>query len=79
MSGKKLLGKVVKISSKNTISVEVERIFNHKLYKKVLRRKTKYLVHDPENKAIVGDVVYIIESRPISKLKRWSLFEICKI
>ncbi|MBF8246635.1 MAG: 30S ribosomal protein S17 [Rickettsia sp.] len=76
MAIQKLLGKVVKISSSKTIAVEVERVFSHEIYRKILRKKSKYLVHDAENIAKLGDSVYIVASRPISKLKKWSLLKI---
>jgi small subunit ribosomal protein S17 len=59
-----------------TIVVSVERRFAHPLYGKQVTRHKKYYAHDEENQARVGDVVKIVETRPLSKLKRWRLVEI---
>lgn len=67
------VGRVIKLSGMNTISVLVEALKRHPLYGKVVRRSNKYLVHDPESSAVVGDVVTIMECRPISKNKSWRL------
>ena len=55
----------------NTTIVEVARKFAHPLYKKYITKTKKYYAHDPNNSCKVGDMVSIIESKPISKLKRW--------
>ncbi|MFN3534671.1 MAG: 30S ribosomal protein S17 [Desulfatiglandales bacterium] len=73
---KKLIGVVVGRKMDKTASVLVERLVLHGKYKKYVRRRKKYLVHDPLNQSQVGDKVKIIESRPISKRKRWQLLEI---
>ena len=59
-----------------TIVVRVERRVRHPLYGKVIKKATKFHAHDEENKARVGDVVRIMESRPLSKMKRWRLVEV---
>ena len=69
-----LKGKVVKNKSEKTIIVDVESTYMHKKYKKFLRKNKKYAVHDEENVSKIGDVVQIIESRPISKTKKFVLF-----
>ncbi len=69
-----LKGKVVKNKSEKTIIVDVESTYMHKKYKKFLRKNKKYAVHDEENVSKIGDVVKIIESRPISKTKKFVLF-----
>jgi small subunit ribosomal protein S17 len=69
-------GTVVSDAMDKTIVVKVDMIKAHRKYKKVVRRSTKFHVHDAENSAKVGDVVRIIETRPLSKLKRWRLAEI---
>ena len=69
-----LKGKVVKNKSEKTIIVDVESIYMHKKYKKYLRKNKKYAVHDHENVSKIGDIVKIIESRPISKTKKFILF-----
>ena len=66
-----LVGNVVSDKTDKTITVEVERRFKHPMYKKYIKRNDKYAAHDPANTHKVGDRVRIIESRPISKTKRW--------
>ncbi|MCJ7588283.1 MAG: 30S ribosomal protein S17 [Candidatus Aminicenantes bacterium] len=61
---------------KKTVTVLVERQVRHPLYKKTIRRRKKFMVHDEYEKCKVGDVVRIIETRPISKMKRWRVLEI---
>ncbi len=76
-SGKKeFIGKVVSDKMDKTVVVAVERYVPHPLYKKRVKKTTKFYAHDEENKCKVGDVVRIRESRPISKLKRWVVVEI---
>ena len=70
---KQRLGVVVSKSGDKSIVVLVERRKQHPLYKKVVRQFKKYHVHDEKNEAKVGDRVEIVETRPISKLKRWRL------
>ena len=70
MPKKVLTGVVVSDKMQKTVTVLVERQFPHPLYGKVIKRSKKYLAHDPEEKYKLGDVVEIIESRPISKRKR---------
>ena len=59
-----------------SIVVRVDRTMRHPLYKKVIRRNKKYMAHDQENTGKVGDVVRIMECRPISRQKRWRLVEV---
>ncbi len=73
---KKLSGVVVGTGMEKTVVVLVNRLKKHKTYTKFIKRYSKYLVHDPQNRCQVGDKVKIIESRPISKRKRWQLIEI---
>ncbi|NLD39476.1 MAG: 30S ribosomal protein S17 [Desulfatiglans sp.] len=73
---RKLTGVVVGTKMDKTIVVMVSRLKKHSTYNKFIRRQTKYLVHDPKNICQEGDRVRIIESRPISRLKRWHLVEI---
>ena len=70
---KKLSGVVVSDKMDKTVAVLVERVTKHRIYKKIIRRKKKYLAHDPENRCKIGDKVSIIESRPLSKCKRWQV------
>ncbi len=69
-------GVVISSAMDKTIVVKVDTIKAHTKYKKVVRRSVKFRAHDPENKAHVGDVVRIVETRPISKTKNWRLAEI---
>ena len=66
-----LSGVVISANSNKTIIVDVTRRIKHKLYKKIIRRTKKYHAHDENNEFNVGDNVSIIESKPISKLKKW--------
>ena len=59
-----------------TIIVEVTRLEQHPQFKKTIKRKVKYSVHDEKNEAKIGDKVRIIEMRPLSKTKRWSLVKV---
>ena len=69
-----LSGVVVSSNSNKTIVVKVTRRVRHKLYKKIISRSKKYHVHDENNSFKIGDVVSIIETKPISKLKTWSVY-----
>jgi small subunit ribosomal protein S17 len=66
-------GKVVSATKDKTIVVRVDTVKMHPRYKKVIRRSTRLHAHDETNEAKVGDVVLIVETRPLSKLKRWRL------
>ena len=68
-----LSGTVVSSNSNKTITVDVVRRIKHKLYKKIIRQTKKYHAHDEKNEFSVGDSVTIIESKPISKLKKWKV------
>lgn len=74
----KLQGVVVRESKSKTARVEVVSIVNHPVYKKRMRRHAEYLVHDENNTLQKGDSVEIFLSRPISKLKRWSLVRVIR-
>jgi len=76
MARKRFVGTVVSDKMNKTRVVIVERRFPHPLYKKVIKRRSKFYVHDENNISHVGDKVLIEESRPISKLKRWRLVSI---
>jgi len=73
---RELQGTVVKKSGDKTISVLVERKIMHPKYHKIVKRFKKYLVHDEKNEANVGDVVRMVECRPISKRKAFRLKQI---
>ena len=68
-----LSGVVISSNSNKTITVDVTRRIKHKLYKKIIRQTKKYHVHDEKNEFKVGDNVSIIESKPISKMKKWKV------
>ncbi len=71
-----MVGTVVSDKMDKTVVVAVDRLVRQPLYKKVLRRTSKHYAHDENNKCRVGDVVEIIETRPLSKLKRWRVVRI---
>ncbi|HEK86450.1 MAG: 30S ribosomal protein S17 [Candidatus Saccharicenans sp.] len=73
------VGRVVAKNSAKTVKVLVERLERHPLYKKTIRRKKIFIAHDEQEKCKVGDVVRIIESKPISKLKRWRVVGILSL
>ena len=68
-----LTGTVVSSNTNKTIVVKVTRRVQHKLYKKIISQSKKYHAHDEDNFYKVGDIVKIIESKPISKLKSWTV------
>jgi len=72
------VGQVVSTKMQKTIVVEVEMRKAHAKYKRIVRSSKKFYAHDEQNSARVGDVVRIRETRPLSKLKRWSLEEIVR-
>ena len=73
---KQLEGVVVSDKMDKTIVVQIERVTRHPLYGKVLRTAKKFHAHDEKNEAQEGDRVVILESRPLSKLKKWTLLQI---
>ena len=73
---KVLVGRVVSDKMDKTVVVRVDRLYRHRLYKKVIKASKKYKAHDQENACSVGDIVRIVESRPISRDKRWVVQEI---
>src|ERR1700744_4802015 len=72
------VGNVVSTKMQKTIVVEVEMRKAHPKYKRIVRSSKKFYAHDEQNSARVGDVVRIRETRPLSKLKRWTLEEIVR-
>ncbi len=72
------VGNVVSTKMEKTIVVEIEMRKAHPKYKRVLKSNKKFYAHDEQNSARVGDVVRIRETRPLSKLKRWTLEEIIR-
>ena len=75
MTKRILQGEVVSNKNDKTIVVKVQRKFRHPFYGKVISRSKKYHAHDEKNKYKIGDIVKIIESKPISKLKTWEVLE----
>jgi len=73
---KRLTGRVTSDKMDKTVVIEVERLKRHRLYGKVLKRTKKYLAHDEENGCRIGDLVRIIESRPLSRRKHWVVEQI---
>jgi small subunit ribosomal protein S17 len=69
-------GSVVSNGMDKSVVVLVERKVRHKLYGKYIRRRVKYIAHDPANECNVGDIVLIEECRPLSKRKRWRVRDI---
>jgi small subunit ribosomal protein S17 len=72
------VGQVVSTKMQKTIVVEVSRRVPHPLYKRIIGKRKKFYAHDEQGTAKTGDVVRIIESRPLSKLKRWTLAEVIR-
>ncbi len=70
------VGKVVSDAMDKTVTVAVESTVRHTLYKKAVKRTTKFKAHDEANEAHVGDTVQIAETRPLSKTKRWRVVQI---
>jgi small subunit ribosomal protein S17 len=70
------VGRVVSDRMDKTVVIAVERLIQHPLYKKYIRRTLKLYAHDKNNECKIGDVVRVVEMRPLSKLKRWRVAEI---
>jgi small subunit ribosomal protein S17 len=73
---KTFVGSVISDKMDKTVVVSIERLKKHPLYGKYLKRRVKYVVHDEKEIAKPGDKVLIVETRPISKLKRWRVKEV---
>jgi len=69
-------GRVISSRMDKTIVVAVERRFRHPRYEKIIRRTSKLYAHDDKNECGIGDKVKVMESRPVSKLKRWRLVQV---
>ncbi|MGC2063240.1 MAG: 30S ribosomal protein S17 [Thermodesulfovibrionales bacterium] len=76
MADKVYTGKVVSNKMEKTVVIAVTRQFQHPVYKKTVKKVTKFKAHDADNSCAIGDDVKIIETRPISKDKRWLVLEI---
>lgn len=70
------VGVVIGNKMKKTVTVLIERQVRHPIYKKIVKRRKKFLAHDEYEKCKVGDLVKIVETRPLSKMKRWRVQEI---
>ncbi|MGI6551291.1 MAG: 30S ribosomal protein S17 [Syntrophomonadales bacterium] len=69
-------GRVVSNKMEKTVTVRIESVVQHSLYKKTIRRSKKYKAHDENNQCSIGDLVKIMETRPLSKDKRWRVVEV---
>ena len=78
-SRKERVGKVVSNKMQKSISVAMDRKVKHPIYGKFMNKTTKFMAHDEKNEAGIGDIVRIMETRPLSKNKRWRLVEIIEI
>lgn len=70
------VGKVISDGMDKTAVVVIDRLVKHPTYKRYVRRRKKYAIHDQENQCRVGDTVRFMETRPLSKSKRWRLVEV---
>lgn len=75
-SRKEIVGKVVSNKMDKTITVALERKYKHPLYGKFVKKTKKFSAHDEQNECNIGDVVHLMETRPLSKNKRWRLVKI---
>jgi len=78
MPKKVYTGKVITDKMDKTVVVAVTRLTQHPMYKKTIKKISKFKAHDDENKCKRGDVVSIIEARPISKDKRWKVLDVVR-
>jgi small subunit ribosomal protein S17 len=76
MTKKIYIGEVISDTMNKTAVVAVKRLFQHPKYKKTVKRVTKFKAHDEDNKCRVGDIVKILEVRPLSKEKRWMVLDV---
>ena len=75
---RKITGVVVSRTAQRTVTVRVDRLIRHARYGKYVRRRSKFMAHDAENTCRIGDTVSIIETRPLSKRKRWAVREVLR-
>ena len=73
---RQMVGRVVSDKMDKTVIVQVEMLVKHQLYQKYVRRRSKFAAHDENNDSRVGDKVLIIQSRPLSKTKKWRMSKI---
>jgi small subunit ribosomal protein S17 len=70
------VGRVISNKMDQTVVVQVERMARHSLYSKTMRKRRRLYAHDAENTCRIGDTVRIVETRPMSKLKRWRVVDV---
>lgn len=75
---RQVVGNVISDKMDKTVVVIVERLVKHRLYHKYVKRRSKFAAHDENNTCRVGDKVMIIQSRPLSKTKRWRISKVLK-
>jgi len=73
---RQVVGRVISNKMDKTVIVQAERLVKHSLYKKFVRRRSKFAAHDEGNNCQIGDKVIITESKPLSKTKRWRVHDI---
>ncbi len=76
MPKKVYTGKVISNKMDKTVVVAITRLYQHPVYKKTVKKVTKFMAHDEENRCKVGDTVKIIETRPLSRHKKWAVLDI---
>ncbi len=76
MTDKIYTGKIVSNKMDKTVVVAVTRLFQHPVYRKTVKKVSRFKAHDPNNECNIGDNVKIIETRPLSKDKRWLVLEV---
>jgi small subunit ribosomal protein S17 len=70
-----MTGRVVSSAMQKTVVVTIERLVKHEVYGKYVRRRSRFKVHDEKDECVVGDVIRFMETRPLSKDKRWRLVD----
>ena len=73
---RQVVGTVISDKMDKTVVVQVERLVKHRVYKKFVRRRSKFAAHDADNTSQIGDKVLITESRPLSRTKRWRVISV---
>ena len=73
---RQMVGTVISDKMQKTVVVQVERLVKHAVYKKYVRRRSKFAVHDSNNTSQIGDKVIITETKPLSRTKRWRVSKV---
>ena len=76
MAAKEKIGIVVSNNMNKTVVITVENKYSHSIYGKILKKTKRFMVHDEENECVLGDIVLVSETRPLSKNKRWIVKQI---